>query len=906
MRNRHYSICRYIAALAFVLSGCDGEPAVVSIDPTLAKTLPSELGAYLKEANAFIVVDPSGEVDYFRREYAILYVAGGQSIDAHLKEAGLEKAGPGPRGLGEPVALGERSKGQETEYNRRLSRLTAPSRDQWLAVRISKDRLSSIDADEILRNWATSLSGSVVSDEDGLRLLAFVVAHQAKYSNDGFVLNLDPVELPQGFLTSTTEGSLGPTSADPFSDGYWSLTNMDLAWQLAQVSKTRKPPGVWGASVNLAVVDQGFATATSELVSVYSVGFLGNADPDDNGQKWHGTKVSSVAAAPINDNIGGAGTAFHSKGSLGIDRLDLTGEVSLIWIRPSGMGKSDLAWGIEQAVLAFADVINYSAGGQCNGWCRAFAVFSGLSAQRSALEFAKEFDTPVIAAAGNDARDLDNEGQFLTPCELSGDLTVCVGSISRTGARSSFSNFGGNVDIFAPGNALQVGPTPDNASAQTFTGTSASAPFISGIVATAILLKGAAMTNTEIKNSVAITASTSSDNTVNGIVDAYRFLRPVAKILPDSFEPNNYEWQATVGMPVDALMTIHSPMNIGGADQDWFRIEAIPQCGSVEFDIQYLPDQTFGEPEVSTDRISWHQGQLVDNRTRHFSLNHIPIPWVDVGIRGSASGTTGYTIQNLTLSGNSYPAGEGPTYSASCDGVDNDCDGAIDEGFSDSDGDGIADCVDKDDDNDCVQDFSDNCPTTVNAHQFCTEANAPSASSPFSFSGCGDRSCNEPIDASDFNNFDNAIVECFRGVPIDPICFVDGCPFPGPMIYPEIQQTIMDSLDLINQIALSKRLTDPKWAKELKTVAQFEFKDTGEIRLPTMLEMEGLARAHSGKVARQMKSTDIPQCRALYRFGETFRKIIERNRRVQCWERIRSAACQVDTDGDGIGDACEQ
>jgi CSLREA domain-containing protein len=47
-----------------------------------------------------------------------------------------------------------------------------------------------------------------------------------------------------------------------------------------------------------------------------------------------------------------------------------------------------------------------------------------------------------------------------------------------------------------------------------------------------------------------------------------------------------------------------------------------------------------------------------------------------------------------------------------CDGVDNDCDGLVDEGFTDTDGDSQADCVDPDDDNDGVADASDLCPGT--------------------------------------------------------------------------------------------------------------------------------------------------------------------------------------------------
>ena len=52
-----------------------------------------------------------------------------------------------------------------------------------------------------------------------------------------------------------------------------------------------------------------------------------------------------------------------------------------------------------------------------------------------------------------------------------------------------------------------------------------------------------------------------------------------------------------------------------------------------------------------------------------------------------------------------------------CNGVDDNCNGSVDEGFLDTDGDGIADCVDPDDDNDGIPDILDNCPLVPNPGQ---------------------------------------------------------------------------------------------------------------------------------------------------------------------------------------------
>jgi hypothetical protein len=52
-----------------------------------------------------------------------------------------------------------------------------------------------------------------------------------------------------------------------------------------------------------------------------------------------------------------------------------------------------------------------------------------------------------------------------------------------------------------------------------------------------------------------------------------------------------------------------------------------------------------------------------------------------------------------------------------CDGLDNDCDDETDEGFEDANGNGIADCVDSDQDGDGVANEADNCPKTANEGQ---------------------------------------------------------------------------------------------------------------------------------------------------------------------------------------------
>jgi hypothetical protein len=125
--------------------------------------------------------------------------------------------------------------------------------------------------------------------------------------------------------------------------------------------------------------------------------------------------------------------------------------------------------------------------------------------QRTVLT-ATTFGSVVVAAAGNDTRDLDAP-DLLIPCEL--DAVICVGAIvndsnpdTEDGSAQSYSNYGNNVDIWAPSNITstsdpQVAAKDDDDvcatspttpaykcdELRTFGGTSASAPFVAGVIA---------------------------------------------------------------------------------------------------------------------------------------------------------------------------------------------------------------------------------------------------------------------------------------------------------------------------------------------------------------------------------------------------------------------------------------
>ena len=84
-----------------------------------------------------------------------------------------------------------------------------------------------------------------------------------------------------------------------------------------------------------------------------------------------------------------------------------------------------------------------------------------------------------------------------------------------------------------------------------------------------------------------------------------------------------------------------------------------------------------------------------------------------------------------------------------CDGKDNNCDGDVDEGFPDSDGDGMADCLENDKDGDGTMDFEDNCQYVANPGQ-----------QDFDLDGMGDA-----CDADDDNDMVADELDC---KPLDP------------------------------------------------------------------------------------------------------------------------------------------
>jgi oryzin len=79
-------------------------------------------------------------------------------------------------------------------------------------------------------------------------------------------------------------------------------------------------------------------------------------------------------------------------------------------------------------------------------------------------------------AAGNENQNAAN----VSPASAANAITV--GSIASNWARSSFSNYGSVLDIFAPGTSILSSWIGSNSATNTISGTSMATPHVTGVV----------------------------------------------------------------------------------------------------------------------------------------------------------------------------------------------------------------------------------------------------------------------------------------------------------------------------------------------------------------------------------------------------------------------------------------
>ena len=196
-----------------------------------------------------------------------------------------------------------------------------------------------------------------------------------------------------------------------------------------------------------------------------------NDDGDALDLSGHGTSVAGVIAATTNNKQGVAGVAPASK-ILAVRAFSL---------EAGGFRGTDVAEAIMWAADNGADVINLSLGGPV------LATEGGIGTALgpedfTSIAYATAQGALVVAAAGNGGSDRVGDPHCETPAIV--PLTLCVGATDSLDRMASFSNYGGRLDIVAPGQGIYTtgsrGITIGYGSSD---GTSLAAPMVAGVAA---------------------------------------------------------------------------------------------------------------------------------------------------------------------------------------------------------------------------------------------------------------------------------------------------------------------------------------------------------------------------------------------------------------------------------------
>ncbi len=222
------------------------------------------------------------------------------------------------------------------------------------------------------------------------------------------------------------------------------------------------------SSVTIAILDSGVdlnhLDLAGKIVQGYDFVNSDNVPFDDYG---HGTHVTGIAAALGNNGLGIAGVSWGAR-VLPVKVLDASGNGTF----------SNVATGIIWATDRGAQIINMSLGG------------SGFSQiLQDAVTYADSHGVLMVAASGN-----TNSNFVLYPAHFS--QVMAVAATDASNQRASFSNYGAQVEIAAPGvNIVSLWPGGYN----TLSGTSMSAPYVSGLAA---ILFGYSNNADQIRNDI--------------------------------------------------------------------------------------------------------------------------------------------------------------------------------------------------------------------------------------------------------------------------------------------------------------------------------------------------------------------------------------------------------------------
>jgi thermitase len=310
-----------------------------------------------------------------------------------------------------------------------------------------------------------------------------------------------------------------------------------------------RTPEAWdvrrdSSNILVAVLDSGITMGNTDMKNkvVGGYNFIANntVTDDDYG---HGTQVSSVIGAIMNNNYGIAGIAPMSD-LLAVKVVDSTGSGSY----------SNMIKGIDYAIQQGAKVINMSMGGRASSVALQDAVNRAISK-----------GVVIVAAAGN-------EGSTALSYPAAFDNVIGVGAVDASLNKMSYSNTGKGLTIMASGTAQVAtkGTLITGAS-----GTSYSSPYVAGLVAL-MLAENESLSPAKVMDIIGTTAkdlgAVGYDSTYGyGLVDMGSAMKALTAVTPitDTVAPViTLNGESSLSMTVNSVYTEAGATAIDAVDGD--------------------------------------------------------------------------------------------------------------------------------------------------------------------------------------------------------------------------------------------------------------------------------------------------------------------------------------------------